>query len=97
MTSRLEIPDPEVQKAQIGAKEKLDLKQAEIGFIGKIFGSQESAPLNTAALICLIFSFCFIYVLIFLPGSVQEKSESLAIIAGIVLPIMGFIFGRSQR
>lgn len=103
MTSRLETPNPEVQKAQIRANERRELKKLDrelklldVGLLGRLLGSHEHSPLNTAAFICFMFYVTFMTI-IFVPSEMLTgKAEILAIIAGIILPIVGYLLGRGS-
>lgn len=97
MNNRLETPNPEVQKAQIRANERRDLKQLDVGVVGRLLGSNQHSSINIAALICILFYLAFLTVLLVPSGMLEGKTDALAIIAGIILPIVGFIFGKGSN
>lgn len=76
---------------KVGEKE-LRLNQQNLGRLGSIFGSQQNAPTNIAALVALISMLILIF-MAFSSGSQLKSTEIISVLSSA----LGFLFGRSSK
>lgn len=84
-------PQSKIDKTALKAKE-MDL---QVGWLGKIFGSEENAPNNICGIIALILVIASCIVCIW-PTRI-EPSDYLSHIVPVVTTILGYLFGKSKR
>lgn len=78
-----------------GAQYALQHQQQNLGLLGKLFGSNSSAPTNIAGFVILL-SFLFVAVSLFFPGN-TDLTESRKIIFNIIGAALAFIFGAASK
>ena len=79
---------------QGGENYKLAHNQQNLGLIGKLFGSNSSAPTNIAGFVILC-SFAILLVSLFFPGN-PDLVESRKWLIGLITSAMSFIFGAAS-
>jgi hypothetical protein len=65
----------------------------EAGWLGKIFGSKENAPTNTAGSILFLFFVSILIVLFF--ETRMEAVEYLKLVLPVITLVLGYLFGKS--
>lgn len=78
-----------------GAQYQLAHNQQNLGFLGKFFGSNSSAPTNIAGLV-IAFSMIALFVSLFVQGN-AELAEARKWLIGLITSAMSFIFGAASR
>ncbi len=81
----------DVEKRYGLEKERMYL---ESGWLGRIFGSPSSAPMNIAGLVASVFTLAAV-LLLFFPGSVSAL-DYLEVIAPVITLVLGYLFGKKQ-
>lgn len=89
MASKIELPeDKDLASRVIDA----GTREAEMGYIGGIFGSREHAPTNIGGIIVIMSIVCLILVPL-LPIESSIRADLLKIFGGLVFAALGYIFG----
>lgn len=92
--ARLELPDnPEIAGKVIDAESQ----KAEIGLVGKLFGSRKHAPTNIAGMV-VVFSLIALGILLIAYGDeASVRSDVIKIFGGLALASLGYVFGSWSR
>jgi hypothetical protein len=80
---------------QGGAKYALMHHQQHLGWLGKMFGSSGSAPMNIAGLVILL-SFCLVVGSFFAPTT-AELADVRKVLFGVISSALAFIFGAASK
>lgn len=80
---------------EAGEQYKLLHNQQSLGFLGKLWGSSNSAPTNIAGLLLLL---CFIFGgLSFVVAQSPELAEARKWLLGFTTTVVGFLFGTGTK
>lgn len=80
---------------QAALKFRLEHNQQNLGFLGKFFGSNSSAPTNIAGFI-IICSLVILFVSLFAPAN-AELVESRKWMIGLITSALSFVFGAASK
>ena len=80
---------------QTGAQFRLEHNKQNLGHLGKLFGSNSSAPTNIAGFV-IICSFLIIVGSLFFPSN-TDLVESRKWLIGLITSAMSFIFGAASK
>ncbi|HLO96526.1 MAG TPA: hypothetical protein VK195_19625 [Burkholderiaceae bacterium] len=80
---------------ETGDKFKLAHNQQNLGYLGKLFGANSSAPTNIAGFV-IIASFLFVG-LSFFATTTPELSDARKAAIGLISSAMAFIFGAASK
>ncbi len=88
--TKIELPDhPELASQVIQS----NLREAEMGYIGRLFGSREHAPTNIAGIIIIVGAIALL-ALAFLPvPDPSIRSDLVKVFGGILFAALGYLFG----
>jgi len=81
--------------ARAGAQYVLQHHQQNLGYLGKLFGSNASAPTNIAGGV-IILSFVFVAASLFYPGN-TDLVEARKLFFGTISSALAFIFGAATK
>jgi hypothetical protein len=70
-------------------------KRADLGWLGRFFGSKEHAPTYIAALFGAVASVFIIFSSVFVPGNTSDVIRSY--IGPVLIAVVGFLFGRGSK
>lgn len=97
-----EVPVPSPKTDRMAAdEEKLfahqeNMQQANLGWIGKIWGSKSEKPGNVSAIIALVLA-SYLGLLIFWQPENEHFGDVFGGLTSIVTLILGYLFGSSDR
>lgn len=80
---------------QAGAQERLRHNEQNLGYLGKFFGSNSSAPTNIAGLV-VICSLIILVISLFFTGN-SEMAEARKWLIGLITSALSFIFGAASK
>ena len=80
---------------QAGIHERLRHNEQNLGFLGKFFGSNASAPTNIAGLV-VICSLIILVISLFFTGN-TEMAEARKWLIGLITSALSFIFGAASK
>ena len=94
--------DPKTSQKIIDKAFENNIKDKEIGFLGKFFGFGESVKLNIAGICILILLiigiiYTFMYLFIDVNGKAIGISEFWSIITPLITLTLGYIFGKNEK
>lgn len=92
--AKLELP----RNLKLAAKVlDAEAQKAEIGWVGKIFGSRKHAPTNMAGMVLLV-SLVVLGILALMHSSEDNfRSDVLKIFGGLAIAALGYVFGSWSR
>ena len=92
--AKLELPDNvELARKILDA----EVQKAEIGWVGKLFGSRKHAPTNIAGMVLLV-SLIALGVLAVMYGAEADfRSDIIKIFGAIAIAALGYVFGSWSR
>ena len=73
-----------------------NMQNAQLGWIGKIWGAKSEKPGNVSAIIALVLA-TYLGILIFCQPENENFSDVYAGITSIITLILGYLFGSSDR
>lgn len=97
--NRIELPkDKELAKQVAEGHQKLSELDAHKGFLGQIWGTADSAPVNIVGLVAILLIIVGI-VISFILGkdSMKEFLTLWSTIFGLIGTIIGYLFGKQSR
>jgi hypothetical protein len=90
-------PQQEVDFYKRGGKEyELAHNQQNLGLLGKLFGSNASAPTNIAGLI-VVLSFVLYFGSFWIANQTPELTNTRTALLGLVGTALGYIFGSASK
>jgi hypothetical protein len=78
-----------------GAQERLRHNEQNLGYLGKFFGANSSAPTNIAGLV-VICSLIILVISLFFTGN-SEMAEARKWLIGLITSALSFIFGAASK
>jgi len=78
-----------------GAEERLRHNEQNLGFLGKFFGANSSAPTNIAGLVVIV-SLIILLISLFFTGN-TEMAEARKWLIGLITSALSFIFGAASK
>ena len=93
--------DPPKRSKKAAEEEKMfthteNMQNAQLGWIGKIWGVKSEKPGNVSAIIALVLA-AYLGLLIFWQPDNKHFSDVFAGITSIITLILGYLFGSSDR
>ncbi len=90
--------DPKAQGRVVEARAAQEARQAEMGFMGRLFGGALEKPGNIAGFVIVASVLGIVGALIWLPdGGSLTKKDAVTIFGGFITLVLGYIFGRSSN
>lgn len=78
-----------------GRQYQLQHNQQNLGYLGKFFGANSSAPTNIAGFV-IICSLIILFISLFVPGN-AELVESRKWLIGLITSALSFVFGAATK
>lgn len=94
------VPSPKPDRMAVDEEKMFaheeNMQNAQLGWIGKVWGAKSEKPGNVSAIIAIVFAL-YLGLLIFYQPTNEKFDDIFAGVTSIITLILGYLFGSSDR